>query len=452
MTNTTKFKVAICGAGIGGLTTAVALSKCPEIEVEVFEAASQLGEVGAGVGIFPRPWEVIRLLDLEEELLKHSEAKRTDGLNTMFTYRKSDQAEGLEFFDLKMKGNLMAFHRADFQKVLLNRLPAACRIHCSKRLKSYTQNGLSSGPNSIELFFEDGSSSTCDVLLGADGLKSAVRKSWVAEQTGSGLGVDGILDLADPVWSGTTAYRALIPAEKLRVRAPQHRSLTQFTKFLGKNGFVITYPISHGKLINFAAFTARHDLENSKFDGPWMCPVNKSEFAPYFEHWEPDVQELFEVVDTALRWAVHVTRPLPSFVSRNVALLGDAAHAMTPHQGSGAGQALEDAYTLATLLSHPSVTRSTIHTALTVYDEIRRPASQEAATRTRLSGRYITFADDLSSSFWQKGRAEQLEELRAIGMAVEKNWVWAWTTSVQDDVERALIRLEESLTASRSSL
>lgn len=126
-------------------------------------------------------------------------------------------------------GNLMVFHRADFQKVLLRRLPKSCKTHCSKRLRCYTQRR--SGP--IELLFEDGSTTTCDVLIGADGLKSAVRRSFLGEKAQVAQSERRLAEVAeinaavDPVWSGTNAYRALIPAERLHARAPGHRVFTQ---------------------------------------------------------------------------------------------------------------------------------------------------------------------------------------------------------------------------------
>lgn len=129
-------------------------------------------------------------------------------------------------------GRLILFHRADFQQVLLRKLPISCKAHYSKRLRSYKQR--LSGP--IELLFEDGSSTSCDVLIGADGLKSAVRRTFLAEKAelakseGKAAEVDEINASIDPVWSGTNAYRALIPAEKLRARAPDHPILTEPTQ------------------------------------------------------------------------------------------------------------------------------------------------------------------------------------------------------------------------------
>lgn len=123
----------------------------------------------------------------------------------------------------------MLFHRSDFQQVLLKRLASKCKTYCGKRLRAYTQR--SSEP--IKLLFEDGSTATCDVLVGADGLKSAVRKTLMTEKAhlaqseGRRAEAADYLASIDPVWSGTNSYRALIPADVLRARCPNHRVFTQ---------------------------------------------------------------------------------------------------------------------------------------------------------------------------------------------------------------------------------
>lgn len=129
-------------------------------------------------------------------------------------------------------GNLLPFHRAEFQKILLKKLPKSCHTYCAKRFRSYTQR--SSG--GIELHFEDGSKAYCDVLIGADGLKSAVRGSFLkeksrwAESQGRLKEASDIQACIEPVWSGALAYRALIPADRLRARAPNHPVFKQPTQ------------------------------------------------------------------------------------------------------------------------------------------------------------------------------------------------------------------------------
>ena len=128
-----------------------------------------------------------------------------------------------------LTGNLMIFHRADFQQVLLGHLISSCKTHCGKRLRTYTQRA--SEP--IKLLFEDGTTATCDVLVGADGLKSAVRqtlmteKAHLAQSEGRRAEAADCLASIDPLWSGTNSYRALIPVDRLRVECPSHRVLVQ---------------------------------------------------------------------------------------------------------------------------------------------------------------------------------------------------------------------------------
>ncbi|PPQ94686.1 hypothetical protein CVT25_009541 [Psilocybe cyanescens] len=445
MTSRMKFRVAICGAGIGGLTTAVALSRYPDIEVQIYEAAEKLAEIGAGIGLWGRSWEIIRKLGLEEDLLSFTDTKPSQDPAPSFRYRKSDGPEGLEFYTLLTKGKLMTFHRPDFQNVLLRKIPPTYRIHCSKRLRSYTQR--QGGP--INLLFEDGTRASCDVLLGADGLKSAVRRSllgekaqWAQSQNRWSEAAD-ITALIEPAWSGTNAYRALIPADRLRSRKPDHRVFTQPTQYLGRNGYIIAYPISHGKMINFVAFKSQHDMEGTKFNGPWVCVTDKAEFSSWFRDWEPEVQALVDCVDKPLRWAIHTVKPLGSYVSGNAAILGDAAHAMTPHQGSGAGQAIEDAFVIATLLGHPLTTRETLSRALGIYDHIRRPFSHTVHQRSRLNGQYFTL-NTPEIDFELVPDHEMLSKLRILGHVFTKNWEWAWTTSLGGSVQEAIRLLESS--------
>ncbi|KAF8202568.1 hypothetical protein BJ912DRAFT_872417 [Pholiota molesta] len=445
MSSGTKLRVAICGAGIGGLTLAVALSRYPNIEVEIFEAAEKLAEIGAGIGLFPRAWEVIKKLHLEEDLLQTTDIRPTNEPVPSFRYRRSDRPEGIEFYTLVTKGNLMTFHRPDFQNVLLRRLPTSYRIYCSKRLRSYSQR--QGGP--VNLLFEDGTRTSCDVLLGADGLRSAVRRSllgekiqWAQSENNWSEAAD-ITALIEPSWSGTNAYRALISADRLMTRDPNHRVFTQPTQYLGRNGYIIAYPIAHGRTINFVAFKSQHNLEHSKYNEAWVCPTDKTEFITLFRDWEPEVQALLDCVDKPLRWAIHTVKPLNSFVSGNVAILGDAAHAMTPHQGSGAGQAIEDAYLLALLLGHPLTTRATIARALSIYDHIRSPFALKIQERSRLNGQYFTLSSP-EIDFDMVPEHEMLAKLKILGKVFTKNWEWAWMSSLAGSVQEALRLLESS--------
>lgn len=129
-------------------------------------------------------------------------------------------------------GNLMTFHRPDFQNALLRKLPRSTKVFCSKRLRSFTQRAT--GP--VELCFEDGSTASCDVLVGADGLKSAVRSVMYTEKAKIAQSEKKVKEAAElqacvePLWCGTNAYRALIAPERLNARHPGHRVFTQPTQ------------------------------------------------------------------------------------------------------------------------------------------------------------------------------------------------------------------------------
>jgi salicylate hydroxylase len=127
-------------------------------------------------------------------------------------------------------GDLMKIHRADFHGVLLAHLPKSCKTHHSKRLVSYTQPEPPTN-SPIILSFTDGTTSSCDVLIGADGVKSAVRGCMMREiaQTLSEGAAAAALSCIDPIWSGATAHRTLINAEKLRASHPNHRALREPT-------------------------------------------------------------------------------------------------------------------------------------------------------------------------------------------------------------------------------
>ncbi|KAI0923676.1 hypothetical protein AcW1_006568 [Taiwanofungus camphoratus] len=450
-----KFTVAICGGGVGGLACAVALSRYEDIQIDIYEAAEKFAEIGAGIGMWPRTWKIMRKLGIDTDLAKVAIVAPDSQSRVAFNFRKGDQPEGQTFYRLVTPGNMTTFHRPDFQSVLLGHLPPSCRTHTRKRLISYTQK-LSQARHSslppIMLQFHDGSTASCDILIGADGVKSVARVSLVRELASSAImegraqDAEEFLRCAQPRWSGTCAYRTTIPAETLRTRLPGHRVLEGPMLYIGKNTQLTVYPIARGTLINVAAMRSRYDLENSTLDGPWVQDALQQDMLNDFRQWEPEVQALLQCAQRTNRWAIHTTTPLLSFVSSRVALVGDAAHAMMPYQGAGAGQAIEDAYILATLLGHRNTTIAMIPRALKVYDAVRRPAAQRIATASRENGLLYTL--NYPGLMFEHGDGEQSTKLLSeIAIRIRKSWEWAWDTTVDEDVDRAVRMLEGSSAA-----
>ncbi|EIN05059.1 salicylate hydroxylase [Punctularia strigosozonata HHB-11173 SS5] len=436
-TSKPKFRVAIVGGGVAGLTLALTLCRDPNIEIDIYEAANQFAEVGAGIGLWPRCWHILRQLGVFDDVA----SKKPDfvGDNTptpVFRFRKGDQSRGIDFWDMRTPGGLLQIHRADFQSALLAHLPSGpnCRKHLSKRLASYSETSPS--PSSpVTLTFEDGSIAACDVLLGADGIRSAVRKQ-MCKELGLGSG--------DPVFSGKIAFRCLVCTEQLRAIAPNHPCLSSGMEFVGENGFILCYLINGGKTVNFVAFSFMNELEGTRLDGPPVRIGTREEVMQHFGHWDADVQVLLQCVDAPKRWAIEVSPTLETFVSGRVALLGDAAHGMAPFQGAGAGQGVEDAYLLGTLLTHPSASLASLPRILKIYDAVRRPYAQEAVRRSRQAGMLYTLRDeqfrDIGILAKQNGRAAgQLgAKLNGLAHAIYDIWKWCWTTTLDGDVSRAI--------------
>ncbi|KAI4519153.1 hypothetical protein K525DRAFT_249758 [Schizophyllum commune Loenen D] len=388
-------------------------------DITVFEGASRLAEVGAGIGFLP---------------------------NTTFICRMSDQDGGHHF-----------------------------EYHTSER---------SSYDHPISLRFEDGAVATCDVLIDADGLLSracvVMMERMVSEAVGqadesatrshearaAGLSgrvtsgpcegvvrkvagqadVDALVAASQSVWSGFVAYRVLISAgKKLRERAPQHSLLSNPMLYFGKNACIVGYSIQNGACPNVIFFTFDSAQEHGVYPGEWMRKAAKAEFAGAFKRWEPEVQAMLDCVDGVLRWAVHTTKPpgLPTFVHGRTAL-GDAAHSMTPFQGSGAGQAIEDAWLLAHLLGDPSVTRDTIPEALRVYDAARRPVAQDVQERSRVNGHLLALnyrGIDFDALQGEAQRAALIE----LGEPMQRDWEWAWSTSTDGIVHDSLEILRKAV-------
>ncbi|KAJ3772794.1 FAD/NAD(P)-binding domain-containing protein [Lentinula raphanica] len=446
-----KFRVAICGGGIGGLAHAYALSKYSDISVNIYESTAKFSPFGAGIGVWPRAWNVLCALGLGEEMSKITSVVPTNTQVHSFSFRKSDQLNGYTFGNMFSRGPLLTFHRGQFQEILLQHISPSCRIHHSKRLKSYSQ-GKHGGP--IRLSFEDGTHATCDILVGADGIKSAVRRCLVREQlqldrdNGRTSNEQARPAYDDYIsWSGSVAYRALIPVERLK--GDYDKGLptlpTTPTMYCGKDVHMIVYPVSQGQEVNLALFHFQPHLRGTPYPGPWSKEVHESELFDIarFESWEPEVRQWLKHIRRPIKWAIHTVTDLPTFVSDRVVLLGDAAHSSSPHQGTGAGQAIEDAYFLAELLGDPRTVLSTLSQTLKIYDKFRRPWTQEKGARAMANGHYFALHYD-GFDFLHADTATAAKKLHELSALMIDEWKWCWTTTVEESLKEALSQLQDA--------
>ncbi|KAF9501924.1 FAD/NAD(P)-binding domain-containing protein [Pleurotus eryngii] len=419
-------RVAICGGSISGLCLAVALSKASNVEVNVYESAQRFSEIGAGVMIWSRTWRILEQMGLADAFSRIAHAPPDGSMGIGFDYRRSDGPEGFDFYRVQMPYGCIRFHRAQFLDVLIDRLPAGV-AHFGKRLRSYSQSN--NGP--IGLRFSDGSMVECDVLLGCDGIKSVIRAQMLRDRAKESN--DGsLLDLIDPVWSGTIAYRGLIPAERLNGK---HRAVEVPMMYCGQDKHVVSYSISQSSVVNVVTFSSNPNEEGRPYGGPWVVECEREELLESYSGWEPEVGELLQCIDNPTKWAIHQLKPLPFFVSGRVALIGDSAHAMVPHQGAGAGQAIEDAYIIACLISRAS--EATVDLALQAYELVRLPVANHVLEGSAESGKMYEF------------NSQHGDDYRILGRAIEQQWNWIHWPSPNEDLACALDWVSQQLTLRR---
>ncbi|KAF7428196.1 hypothetical protein PC9H_007417 [Pleurotus ostreatus] len=436
----TYLPVLLSGGGIGGLVCAIALSKYPNIDVEVYEKNSSFEEIGAGISLWPRAWKILRRMGLEKDLLEQTHNQPEEEIAIAIRLMANDETH-LHTYDVKGKGRAVfsSFHRADFQRVLLKHLPAACKVTFSKRLESFAHTADSH----IELRFRDGGSSACDILVGADGIRSSVRRCMLAEQaieasrTYTGRvpcpHAESLLSGVEPQRTGIILYRAVFPAWKLRTKWPGHAVFKHTIQYQGKVAHLIAYAISRGELINIGIVDFQPD--------PSTPQDVVERLKVLCEGWDPEIMAIVECIEEIKPWAVCVVPPLESFVHKRAVLLGDSAHAMIPFLGSGAGQAIEDADILATLLGHAASSGCAAEEVLEVYDSIRRPFAQGVALKSEHQGH-------LYSEIHQPESHERFQDhFIGVGQRMTANLEWTWATTIDGMREEALQMLEESTRA-----
>ena len=312
-------RVVVVGAGIGGLTLALLLRR-EGIEAELLEQAAELKEVGAAVGLSANATRVLGRLGLAEGLAQAGAEPTTvihrDGRDGRVISSTPGSAWYREAFGAPWFG----LHRVALQRLLAGAVGPE-HLHLGWRVEALDARGagvLVRGPA--------GAVFDADLVVGADGVHSLAR-AWVT-------GGD------EPVYSGTSGFRGLVPAE-LVPRLPEPGAL-QF--WMGPGAHLLHYPIGDGSVINFLAV-----IEGPpRWTSPgWMAEAEPGAHLGPFAGWHPAVTEMIGAVPQSPRWGLIARRPLTRWSRGPVVLLGDAAHAMLPHHGQGANQTIEDAAVLA---------------------------------------------------------------------------------------------------------
>lgn len=311
-----KPSILIVGGGIGGMTAAAALAQAG-FTVQLLEAASAFGEIGAGVTLSPNAMRGMDFIGCQEAVAaagiepQRQRIQHWQDDRTLFSMERGDSRT-------KYGAPYVYIHRADLHQILL----AAAR-DAGATLRAGAPVVASEGTTAI---LADGSRIAADVLIGADGLKSAIRQRFEAQPAH---------------FTGHVAWRAVVPMTQRLAPLGEWPGI-----HVGPGRMITRYPVRYSRLLNLVFF-ARSDAWPAE---GWMIPAEPGELAATFAGWADDVHAMIAAAEAEphFRWAINARTPLPHWVvDGRVALLGDAAHAMTPFLGQGAACAIEDAVVLA---------------------------------------------------------------------------------------------------------
>jgi len=358
-------RILIVGAGIGGLTAALALLRDGH-DVQVYEQAPALAELGAGVQISANGSRVLFALGLEAPIRQvwcEPAGKEIRLWNTGETWKLFDLgAESVARYGAPY----FMIHRADLHRVLIEAVQerAPDTIHLDKRVTGFDDDGTS-----VTLHLANGEHVTGDALIGSDGVHSRIRNILIGDDR--------------PQFTGCMAWRGLVPVEKLAA----HMRRNVGVNWVGPGGHVINYQLRCGELFNFVGV-----VEGDWRVESWTEKGSPEECAADFPGWHDDIHAIIRNIEQPYKWALLGRAPLSRFSYGLATLLGDAAHPTLPMLAQGANMAIEDGMVLARCLN----AYHDIETALARYD----------AVRVERTARLVQGANDMARRFHNPALAE----------------------------------------------
>ncbi|MBC8035991.1 MAG: FAD-dependent monooxygenase [Rhizobiales bacterium] len=347
----------IAGGGIAGLAASLALAGQGR-SADVFERATSFEEAGAGLQISPNAVHCLRLLGawdaVEPQCVIPSEIHVRDGRSGAIVQR----IKLGKLFEARFGAPYLTAHRADLLHGLLQTAQATSGItlHTGKAVENAENSS-----NGARLNFMDGTAAEGVAVIAADGIRSRIRETTVAD--------------GEPSYRGHAVYRALLPFDKI----PLAIAADCVTLWLYPGGHVVHYPVSNWRQFNIVAAL---DSPGPEEDG-WGQPAGKAEVVNGFPHAADPLAGLLASVHAWMKFAASDRQPAQSWTDGHLALIGDAAHPSLPYLAQGAAMALEDACVLAKCVS----INSGIATALKIYAQLRQPRTARIQREARRLGR-----------------------------------------------------------------
>ncbi|KAL6719527.1 hypothetical protein ACLMJK_003768 [Lecanora helva] len=403
------FRIAIVGGGIGGLCAALQLDhhcKNDRIHIDVYEQAAQYAEIGAGVGLGVNAAKLLHHIGIGDQINAISGNRK----GIWVSFRRYD--DGGEIVTVPVDDSKAIrqspVHRADFLDLLLKTVNErrAATLHTKKTCSKIEDKG-----QIVSITFEDGTTAEANLVIGCDGIHSKIRSQYISD---------------DPKYSGRIAYRGLVDIKDIEAWWP-FKSYS--ISWLGPGKHFFVFPISSNKTLNIVAFVSAPRESLGDLRESWTSKGYRDECAKDFENFDEIVKQIISLMPgRPSKWLLNDREPLSqwAFAGGKVVLMGDAAHAMLPHQGAGAGQAIEDGYIFARSLHDYLQSRHTTGSTelgswTQLYQDVRLPRAQKAQATSRQAGDvYEMQSEDMNGLSY-----DECLPLVAERLADRMKWIWS---------------------------
>lgn len=392
-------RVLISGGGIGGLTAAIACRQFG-LDVVVYEQAPELKEIGAGIQIASNASVALRQLGLEDAVRSVGVMPLSYDYRDLHTGRMLYQAPlGMEAAQ-RYGAPMYNIHRADLVQILADALPSGI-VEFGKKVVGFSQT-----PREVEVELNTGERVRADVLAAADGIHSQIREALRGKEEKHSAHI--------------LMWRSLIKAERLEGLGLEERG----NYWLGPGRTLVTYWVRPKNLYSILASVPATEVQRET----WTESGDIQELRRSFEDIEPRAQKMMDQVESSFITGMYYRDPIDNWTSGRVTLLGDAAHPMVPFLAAGAGQSIEDAWTLARVLARTS---HDVPAALIEYQERRIPRT----TRLQAGARSVVKQWHESDPQRIRNRNGRWKGLARVDPLAETSWGLAWDYNVVDAVE-----------------
>ncbi|MER9235100.1 FAD-dependent monooxygenase [Mesorhizobium sp. M0622] len=363
MRETQSRQVVIAGAGVAGLTAALAFAE-RGYSVKLFEQAQHLEAVGAGIQLSPNATRILRQLGVLDRLMPNAVRPEAVVLKDAATLRELARVPLGHAAETRWGAPYLVAHRADLQAALMQRAAERPEIEL---VTGARVGSAATGPHGITATIESAGTTVetaAFLLIGADGVWSSVREKLARKEA----------DFVRSRFSGELAWRATVGAGSpagqafAAVGAPYC-----VTAFLHPGFHMVAYPVRRGTAFNLAAFTKGERIAEG-----WSGHANPASFASAMRGTAPALVRLAGEAAPWTAWPIHTVEQRRWTTREGIALIGDAAHAMTPFAAQGAAMAIEDAATLAGFVA---ASPADLEGALAAWEQARRPRVAQVARR-----------------------------------------------------------------------